>query len=126
MPPNLRAAVIRPLEFLSAGTRDLLQVAALLGCDARELIFTSGGTESDNLAILGVARAASAAGGPRHAITSAIEHPAVLGPIAQLEREGVDVTRVRVDHSGVIDPGDVRRALPAGIAPNGRKIPGQK
>ena len=84
------------------------QVAALLGCDAKELAFTSGGTESDNLAILGVIRAA---GGRRHVITSAIEHPAVLGPCAQAEREGVEVTRVRVGADGVIDPGDIRRAL---------------
>ncbi len=84
------------------------QVAALLGCDAKELAFTSGGTESDNLAILGVVRAT---GGRRHVITSAIEHPAVLGPCAQVEREGVEVTRVRVGADGVIDPGDIRRAL---------------
>lgn len=84
------------------------QVAALLGCDAKEIAFTSGGTEADNLAILGVARAAD---GARHAITSAIEHPAVLGPFAQLEREGVEVTRVRVGESGVVDPVEIRRVL---------------
>ena len=84
------------------------QVAALIGCDAKELAFTSGGTESDNLAILGVVRAA---GGPRHVITSAIEHPAVLGPCAQLEREGVEVTRVRIGASGIVDPADIRRAF---------------
>jgi cysteine desulfurase len=85
------------------------QVAALMGCGERELIFTSGGTEADNLAILGVARAAG--NGSRHVITSAIEHPAVLGPCAQLEREGVEVTRVPVGASGVIDPDDIRSAL---------------
>ncbi len=84
------------------------QVAALMGCDAKELAFTSGGTEADNLAILGAARAGD---GRRHVITSAIEHPAVLGPCAQLEREGFEVTRVRVGASGVIDPDDVRRAV---------------
>lgn len=84
------------------------QVAALIGCDARELAFTSGGTESDNLAILGVVRAGS---GPKHAVTTTIEHPAVLGPFSQLEREGVEVTRVRVGASGVVDPEDIRRAL---------------
>src|SRR5215475_5807298 len=84
------------------------QVAALIGCDAKELAFTSGGTESDNLAILGLARAAA---GPRHVITSAIEHPAVLGPCAQLEREGVEVTRVRTGAGGIVDPADIRRAL---------------
>ena len=84
------------------------QVAALIGCDPKELAFTSGGTEADNLAILGVVRAAS---GKRHVITTAIEHPAVLGPCGQLEREGVEVTRVRVGASGMVDPQEIRRAL---------------
>jgi cysteine desulfurase len=84
------------------------QVAVLIGCHPKELAFTSGGTESDNLAILGVLRAA---GGLRHVVTSAIEHPAVLGPCTQLEREGVEVTRVRTGASGVVDPADIRRAL---------------
>ncbi len=85
------------------------QVAALIGCAPAELVFTSGGTEANNIAVLGVARAGRTA--RRHAITSAIEHPAVLGPCAQLEREGVEVTRVRVGSSGIVDPGDVRDAL---------------
>jgi cysteine desulfurase len=84
------------------------QVAALIGCAATELVFTSGGTEANNIAVLGVARAAS---GAKHVIVSAIEHPAVLGPCAQLEREGVQVTRVGVGPSGIVDPGDVRAAL---------------
>jgi cysteine desulfurase len=84
------------------------QVAEFIGCAPTELIFTSGGTEGNNMAVLGVARAA---GGKRHIVTSAIEHPAVLGPCAQLEREGVDVTRVPVASSGIVDPGDVRKAL---------------
>jgi cysteine desulfurase len=84
------------------------QVAALIGCAPTELVFTSGGTEANNIAVLGVVRAA---GGPKHVISSAIEHPAVLGPCAQLEREGVQVTRVRVGPSGIVDPGDVRGAL---------------
>jgi len=84
------------------------QLAALIHAHAAELIFTSGGTESDNIALLGVARAAS---GARHVITTAIEHPAVLAAAAQLEREGVAVTRLCVGSRGVVDPGDVRRAL---------------
>jgi len=84
------------------------QVAALLGCDAKEVTFTSGGTEADNLAVLGVVRAAS---GRRHVITTAIEHPAVLAPCGQLESEGVDVTRVPVGASGVVDPDEIRRAM---------------
>jgi cysteine desulfurase len=89
------------------------QVAALIGCAPTELVFTSGGTEANNIAVLGVVRAAS---GPKHVISSAIEHPAVLGPCAQLEREGVQVTRVRVGPGGIVDPGDVRNALRAETA----------
>ena len=86
------------------------QLASLIHASPTELVFTSGGTEGDNLAVLGVARAA--AGKPaRHAITSAIEHPAVLAACAQLEREGVAVTRVRAGAGGVVNPEDVRGAL---------------
>ena len=85
------------------------QVAALLGCDAREIVFTSGGTEADNLAIFGTVRAA--AGEPKHVITSRIEHPAVLNTCMQLEREGVAMTWLGVGRAGVVDPDDVRRAL---------------
>lgn len=84
------------------------QVAALLHANPKEVVFTSGGTESDNMALLGVARAAL---GPRHIITTAIEHPGVLGACAQLEREGVEVTRLPVGSAGVADPDDVRAAL---------------
>jgi cysteine desulfurase len=84
------------------------QVSEFIGCAPTELIFTSGGTEANNIAVLGVARHT---GAPRHVITSAIEHPAVLGPCAQLEREGVEVTRVRVGSSGAVDPADVLHAL---------------
>jgi cysteine desulfurase len=83
------------------------QVAARLGADPREIVFTSGGTESDNLAIFGVARRASA----NHVVTSVIEHPAVLNACAQLEREGVEVTYLPVGADGIIRPDDVRRAL---------------
>jgi cysteine desulfurase len=89
------------------------QVGALIGCAPTELIFTSGGTEANNMAVLGAVRGVS---GPKHVITSAIEHPAVLGPCAQLEREGMEVTRVRVGSSGVVDPDDVRQALRADTA----------
>ncbi|MGA2039780.1 MAG: cysteine desulfurase family protein [Bryobacteraceae bacterium] len=85
------------------------QAAALIHADASEVVFTSGGTEADNMAVLGAARAA--AGTARHVITSAIEHPAVLSACAQLEREGVAVTRVRVGSAGVVNPDDVRAAL---------------
>ena len=87
------------------------QTAALIGCQAREIVFLSGGTEADNLALFGTLR--PAAGHSRHIITTAIEHPAVLGACAQLDREGAAVTYVPVGSDGLVDPGDIRRALRA-------------
>jgi cysteine desulfurase len=85
------------------------ETAGLLGCAPKELVFTSGGTEADNLAILGSVHANSA---PRkHVITTAIEHPAVLNPCRELERTGVALTYIRPGPDGLIDPGDIRRAL---------------
>ena len=85
------------------------QLAALINAKPTEIVFTGGGTEADNMAILGVVRAAA---GPRkHVITTAIEHPAVLAPCGQLEREGVAISRLPVGSSGVVDPDDVLRAL---------------
>src|SRR5215468_9171722 len=66
------------------------QTAALIGCDAREIAFLSGGTEADNLAIFGTARRGG--GRAAHIITTTIEHPAVLAACAQMEREGAAVT----------------------------------
>ena len=86
-----------------------LQVADFLRCEPKEVVFTSGGTESDNLAILGVVRAA--AGDSQHVVTTAIEHPAVLQTCRQLEREGVSVDYVAVGPSGVVDIAAVRAAL---------------
>jgi cysteine desulfurase len=85
------------------------QVAGMIGCDAKDLVFLSGGTEADNLAILGAVRANSAA--RKHLVTTSIEHPAVLNTCRQLEREGVEVSYVRAGSDGVVDPADVRRAL---------------
>ncbi|HUE23234.1 MAG TPA: cysteine desulfurase family protein [Bryobacteraceae bacterium] len=84
------------------------QIAAAIGCQQREIVFLSGGTEADNLALFGIARIAK---GERHVITTAIEHPAVLNACAQLQREGVDVTYVPVGSDGIVDPEDIRRAL---------------
>ncbi|HUB31905.1 MAG TPA: cysteine desulfurase family protein [Bryobacteraceae bacterium] len=84
------------------------QVAALIHGQPAEIVFTGGGTEADNLAVLGVVRAANR---PSHVVTTAIEHPAVLAACAQLEREGVAVTRLAVGASGVVNPDEVRRAL---------------
>jgi cysteine desulfurase len=85
------------------------RVAGLIHADARELVFLSGGTEADNLAIFGTVRHAPRE--RRHVITSTFEHPAVLAACAQLEREGCEVTRVPVSGDGMVDPEDVRRAL---------------
>ncbi len=81
----------------------------MLNADPHEIVFTSGGTESDNLAILGAVRQGGVRG--KHVITTAIEHPAVLGACAQLAREGAGVTYLGVNGDGVVDPEDVRRAL---------------
>src|SRR5438876_1213061 len=83
------------------------QTAAMLNCSPQEIVFTSGGTEADNLALLGSLRPCAG----KHVITSAIEHPAVLGACAQIEREGGEVTYVPVGLQGVVDPDDIRRAL---------------
>jgi cysteine desulfurase len=80
-------------------------VAALLGCQASEIVFTSGGTEADNLAIAGLVAAGD------HIITSSIEHHAVLLACRHLEEVGCDVTVLPVDGRSLVDPGDVRRAL---------------
>ncbi len=84
-------------------------VAALIHAQAGEIVFLSGGTEADNLAVFGIVRPDPRA--KKHVVTSAIEHPAVLAACAQVEREGVEVTRVPASPRGVIDPDDVRRAL---------------
>ena len=88
-------------------------VAKLLGAKPSEIVFTSGGTESDNLAILGLVSGVAANVGTarKHIITTAIEHHAVLNSCEALEKQGVDVTFVAVGRSGVIDPEDIRRAL---------------
>ena len=80
-------------------------VAALLGCHASEIVFTSGGTEADNLAIAGLVGAGD------HVITSSIEHHAVLLACKHLEDIGVEVTVLPVDGRSLVDPADVRRAL---------------
>jgi cysteine desulfurase len=90
-----RAAVERARE----------SVAALIGARASEVVFTSGGTESDNLGIFGVVAPGD------HVITSTIEHHAVLNACKHLEAKDCEVTYVPVDESGLVEPDDVRRAL---------------
>ncbi len=85
------------------------EVAGLIGAGQSELIFTSGATESDNLAILGTAKARAAEG--NHIITVRTEHKAVLDPCAALEREGWRVTWLDVDERGLVAPEAVERAL---------------
>ena len=85
------------------------QVAALLGAENCEIIFTSGGSEANNLALKGVAWALKHKG--NHIITSAVEHPAIIGPCRFLEQQGFAVTIVPVDQVGRIDPDDVARAI---------------
>ncbi|WP_367344197.1 cysteine desulfurase NifS [Methanomethylovorans sp.] len=77
------------------------QVAATIGAEPQEIIFTSGGTESDNMAIKGAAYISSSRG--KHIISSVIEHPAVLHTCRQLEKEGFEVTYVPVDNEGILD-----------------------
>lgn len=92
---STRAAVERARE----------SVAAMLGCRPSEVVFTSGGTEGDNLAIFGLIKPGD------HVITSTIEHHAVLNACKQLETRGCEVTFVPVDGRGLVDPADVKRAL---------------
>lgn len=82
------------------------EIAEILGCYPEEIIFTSGGTESDNLAILGVARANKHKG--NHIITTNIEHHAVIHPCEALEKEGFDVTYIPVEENGIVDPAKIK------------------
>lgn len=108
-----------PSSIHGCGRRALLhvkearhEVAALLGCQASEIVFTSGGTESDNLAIKGMVNPGD------HLIVSAIEHSAILIACSWLEKHGCDVTRVGVNNLGQVEPDSIRAA----IKPNTRLI----
>ena len=85
------------------------QVAALIGAESREIVFTSGATEADNLAVLGAASRLRGMG--NHVVTSAVEHKAVLDACANLEADGFEITRLPVDRHGRVDPADVGRAI---------------
>ena len=85
------------------------QVAALVGADPARIVFTSGATESDNLAVLGAARFYRERG--RHVVTSRTEHPAVLAACRQLEREGFAVTYLKPAADGIVQPSQVEEAL---------------
>jgi cysteine desulfurase len=94
-------------ETRAAVERARESIAALLGCRPAEVVFTSGGTEADNLAIFGLARAGD------HVISSKIEHHAVLNSCKQLQERGIEVTFLPVDGRGLVNPDDLGRALRA-------------
>src|SRR5262245_49846252 len=89
--------------------RSRARVAALLGCQPEEIVFTSGGSEASNLAIKGLFFARG--NRPAHIVTCEIEHPATLEPCRFLERLGARVTRLAVDGAGRVDPDAMRRAI---------------
>ncbi len=96
--------------------RSRVLAARFLGCDANEIVFVSGATEANNLAIRGVVRSFGAAHGKQtvkpHVITSAIEHESVLAPIQKLEKEGIiEATYISVDRQGLVNSEDVEKAI---------------
>lgn len=89
------------------------QVAAVIGASPRRMVFTSGGTESNNLAIFGTITASTRR---RKIVSSGIEHSSILAPLAELERRGFDVVRIAPDSDGRVDPARVAAALDADTA----------
>ncbi len=101
------------LHASGAAAREAVQearasVARLVGASPGEILFTAGGTESDNLAVLGLAAASPE---KRHVVISAVEHPAVRGVVAHLEATGYEVTKLGVDADGLVDPDELAKAL---------------
>lgn len=88
--------------------RARLQVASLLNADSEGIVFTSGGTESDNLALMGIARQYQM---PQHMIISSVEHSAISLPAQYLEQHGWEITRLPVDREGKVSPQDLERSL---------------
>jgi cysteine desulfurase len=86
------------------------EIASLIGAEPSEVLFTSGGTEADNIAIRGAAEVLEASG-KRHLIASAIEHEAVLNTLKALARRGLRTTLLPVDQSGIVSPAALREAL---------------
>jgi len=114
----LQANAASATHGLGLGVHDLIEtargeVAALIGATPREIVFTSGATEANNLALLGVARAARRAGGRGHIVSSRTEHKSVLDACAQLARDGFAVTLLEPDAGGRVPPETVRAALRA-------------
>src|SRR5215207_2783221 len=116
MLPYLRGGRGNPSSLHAAGAaaRDAVEVArgavaAMLGANPEEILFTAGGTEADNLAVLGLARAASPE--KRHVVVSRVEHAAVREAARRLESEGFEVTSLGVDADGLVDPAKFAGAL---------------
>ena len=107
-PSSLYGEAQEARRGLEAGRRSMAEV---LGCKPQELVFTSGGSESDNLALRGAAYAARRQGRGDHVITTAIEHHAVLHAAERLEEEGFRVTYLGVDGEGFIDLQDLEHAV---------------
>ncbi|MGZ8512292.1 MAG: cysteine desulfurase family protein [Candidatus Limnocylindria bacterium] len=105
-PSSIHASGRRARQALDEAREE---IAGHLGAKPREIVFTAGGTEANNLAVRGVAWAASAKG--RHVVTSAAEHKAILNTTAVLERQGFEVTVVGVDRYGRVDLDDVAAAI---------------
>lgn len=119
--PRVKEELIKALEIfgnpssshiLGKKAKELVEyarqkVANLIDADGEEIIFTSGGTESNNLAIFGRALCFNSG----HIITSSIEHPAVLNPCRQLQRMGYEITFLPVTSNGTVDPDDLKKAL---------------
>ena len=109
IPGNASAVYGDGRDARKAVERARKQTAEAIGAEPREIIFTAGGSESDNLAIKGTAFAMKEQG--RHIITTAIEHPAVLNTCRWLEKQGFEVSYIPPDTAGRIDPEDVRRSI---------------
>jgi cysteine desulfurase len=124
MAPFLDEAFGNPSSSHAEGraARDALerardQVAALVGAGREEILFTSGGTEANNLAVRGLARAARAGDARRRRVlASAVEHPSVLASLEALAAEGFAVERLRVDAAGRLDPDELARRLDGDVA----------
>ena len=105
-PSSGHLCAVKPRQALNSARR---QVAGLLNCAPEEVVFTSGGTEANNWAIIGTALALRDGG--RHIITSSFEHPAVLNVCHFLEKEGYEVAHLPVDAQGLVSVADVEAAL---------------
>jgi len=105
-PSSLHAAG-REVRFAIESAR--LDVAKILNAESKEIIFTGSGTESDNLAIFGIAMAYKDKG--RHIITTKIEHPAILEAVKKLEKQGFEVTYLNVDSGGLVDLSELKKSL---------------